>query len=158
MSKSMEIKPLLKGRVLAIDYGTKRTGLAASDELQQIALPLDTVATSELLPYLQKYALLNPIAAFVVGKPSTLMGEASAIAPHLKGFKRKLAGMFPNTAIYEVDERFTSSMAMQSMFQSGATKKQRADKGLVDKIAATIILQSFIEQRANFRVVDEFGG
>jgi putative Holliday junction resolvase len=152
----MENAALIKGKIIAIDYGTKRTGLAATDELQLIALPLETVNTSELLAYIQRYSLSNPIAAFVVGKPSTLTGEASIIAPHIRGFKRKLTLAFPQNPIFEVDERFTSSMAMQSMFQSGATKKQRADKSLVDKIAATLILQSFLEQRSHFRVIEEF--
>jgi putative Holliday junction resolvase len=135
------------GRLLAIDYGTKRTGLAVTDPLRIIATPLDTVASAELLTYLKTYLQREPVDEFIVGMPKTLMNEDSSIAPLVRKFVEELSKIFPDKKINLADERFTSSMAMRAMIDGGMKKKDRQVKGNVDKISATIILQSFLESR-----------
>ena len=132
------------GRVLAIDYGLKRTGIAVTDPLRIIATPLDTVATHTLLSFLTAYSQREPVDEFVIGMPRTLKNEDSAIAPQVRKFIVTLKRAFPEKPVHEVDERFTSSMAQQAMIQGGMKKKDRQIKGNVDKISATIILQSFL--------------
>lgn len=133
------------GRVLAIDYGTKRTGLAVTDSLRIIATPLETVPSTELLDYLKNYLQKETVDEFVVGMPKTLKNEDSAIAPLVRKFVEELKNTFPDKPIHLADERFTSSMAMRAMIDGGMKKKDRQVKGNVDKISATIILQSFLE-------------
>ena len=133
------------GRILAVDYGMKRTGLAVTDPLRIIATALDTVTSVELLPYLVSYAARESVDEFVVGMPKTLMNEDSAIAPQVRKFVADLGQAFPQKNIHLADERFTSSMAMRAMIEGGMKKKDRQVKGNVDKISAAIILQSFIE-------------
>jgi putative Holliday junction resolvase len=133
------------GRILAIDYGKKRTGIAVTDALRIIATPLDTVATTELIAFLKSYLLKETVDEFVVGMPKTLKNEDSEIAPLVRKFVEELKAMFPDKAIHLADERFTSSMAMRAMIEGGMKKKDRRDKANVDKISATIILQSFLE-------------
>jgi len=135
------------GRILAVDYGTKRTGLAVTDPLRIIATALETVSSTELLPYLTAYAARETVDEFVVGMPKTLKNEDSQTAPLVRQFVEKLKITFPGKAIHLVDERFTSSLARHSMLESGASKKDRRDKGNVDKISAVIILQSFMSAR-----------
>lgn len=135
------------GRVLAIDYGTKRTGIAVTDPLRIIATPLDTVASTELLTFLITYAKKETVDEFVVGMPKTLLNEDSQIAPMVRVFVEELKKAFPDKAVHLADERFTSSMAMRAMIDGGMKKKDRQVKGNVDKISATIILQSFLEAR-----------
>ncbi|HOX82187.1 MAG TPA: Holliday junction resolvase RuvX [Chryseolinea sp.] len=132
------------GRVLAIDYGLKRTGLAVTDPLRIIATALDTVATTDLLKYLIAYLQKENVDEFVVGMPKTLLNEDSQIAPQVRGFVEKLKMTFPDKPIHLADERFTSRMAMRTMIDGGMKKKDRQVKGNVDKISATIILQSFL--------------
>ena len=132
------------GRILAVDYGTKRTGLAVTDPLRIIATALDTVATTELLQYLTKYADRETVDEFVVGMPKTLKNEDSQTAPMVRAFVEKLKVAFPGKPIHLVDERFTSSLAKHSMLESGASRKDRREKGNVDKVSAVIILQSFM--------------
>lgn len=132
------------GRILAIDYGLKRTGIAVTDPLRIIATPLNTVATSALLSFLVTYAQKEAVDEFVVGMPKTLKNEDSEIVPFVKKFIEELKIKFPKKPIHLADERFTSSMAMQAMVAGGMKKKDRQVKGNVDKISATIILQSFI--------------
>jgi|SRR5688572_11282548 putative holliday junction resolvase len=134
------------GRVIAIDYGLKRTGLAVTDSLRIIATPLETVPTSGLLDYLKKYLLRESVDEFVVGMPKTLKNEDSQIAPAVRKFVEELKAVFPDRPVHLADERFTSSMAMKAMIEGGMKKKDRRVKGNVDKISATIILQSFLEQ------------
>jgi putative holliday junction resolvase len=134
------------GRVLAIDYGKKRTGLAVTDSLRIIATALETVSTTDLLNYLKNYLLREQVDEFVVGMPKTLKNEDSEIAPLVRDFVEQLKAMFPEKPIHLVDERFTSKMAMRAMIDGGMKKKDRRVKGNVDKISATIILQSFMEQ------------
>lgn len=132
------------GRILAIDYGTKRTGIAVTDPMRIIATPLETVLTTTLLSFLKAYAQREAVDEFVIGMPKTLKNEDSQIAPEVRKFVVALKSAFPEKAVHEVDERFTSSMAQQAMIDGGMKKKDRQVKGNADKISATIILQSFM--------------
>jgi len=132
-------------RWLAIDYGTKRTGLAVTDPSRIIATGLETVETVKLLPYLKAYFEKEPVEQVIIGMPKQNSGEDSNNAQHVRGFIRKFKTMFPALAIQTVDERFSSVLAKQTMLASGIGKSKRADKALVDKISATILLQDFME-------------
>lgn len=132
------------GRILAIDYGKKRTGLAVTDPLRIIATALETVLTNELLSFLKTYIQKETVDEFVIGMPKTLRNEDSEIAPLIRKFVEELKVNFPGKPVHEVDERFTSSMAQRAMIEGGMKKKERQEKGNVDKISATIILQSFL--------------
>ena len=133
------------GRILAIDYGKKRTGIAVTDPLRIIATPLDTVLTAELQNFLMAYLKRENVDEFVVGMPKTLMNEDSEIAPLVRQFVTRLKQLFPDKVIHLADERFTSSIARRAMIDGGMKKKDRQVKGNVDKISATIILQSFMD-------------
>ncbi len=133
------------GRTLAIDYGKKRTGLAVTDPLGIIATPLDTVNSSELLSFLKLYCQKETVDQFVVGMPKTLSNEDSEIAPLVRRFIEELKKAFPEKPTHLADERFTTSIALRAMVDGGMKKKDRQVKGNVDKISATIILQSFID-------------
>ncbi|MDQ2656984.1 MAG: Holliday junction resolvase RuvX [Bacteroidota bacterium] len=135
------------GRVLAIDYGLKRTGLAVTDPLQIIATPLETVPTHNLLTYLKEYCQREPVDAFVIGMPKNLRNEDSEIAPVVRKFVIVLESAFSDKPVHQVDERFTSSIAQRAMIEGGMKKKDRQVKGNVDKISATLILQTFLERR-----------
>ena len=135
------------GRVIAIDYGLKRVGVAVTDPLRIIATPLDTVPTPEIFTYLQRYLQRETVDEFVVGMPKTLMNEDSAIAPAVRKFVVQLEKLFPDKPIHLADERFTSSMAKQTLIDSGTKKKDRQNKENLDKISATIILQSFLNTK-----------
>lgn len=132
------------GRILAIDYGLKRTGIAVSDPLRIIATPLETVPSEDLINFLTRYSQRETVDEFVVGMPKTLMNEDSQIAPFVRKFVDELKKTFPNKTVHLADERFTSSMAQRAMIEGGMKKKDRQVKGNVDKISATIILQSFM--------------
>jgi putative holliday junction resolvase len=134
------------GRVLAIDYGTKRTGIAVTDVLRIIATPLETVLSKDLIEFLKSYCQREPVDEFVVGMPKTLKNEDSEIAPLVRKFVEQLKIAFPEKPVHLADERFTSSMAMRAMIDGGMKKKDRRIKGNVDKISATIILQSFLDR------------
>ena len=134
-------------RLLAIDYGAKRTGIAVTDPLQIIATALDTVRTHDLLEFLKKYAQGEVIETFIVGMPKRLDNTESDNAPRVVAFIKLLKKSFPDTPIQTHDERFTSSMALQSMIAGGSKKSDRRDKGNIDKISATIILQSYMESK-----------
>jgi putative holliday junction resolvase len=135
------------GRILAIDYGTSRTGLAVTDPLRIIATALDTVSSNELLAYLKNYTLKETVDEFVVGMPRTLKNEDSATAPRVREFIVKLKEAFPGKPVHEADERFTSSIAQRAMIEGGMKKKDRQVKGNVDKVSAVLILQAFMESR-----------
>jgi putative holliday junction resolvase len=139
------------GRLLAIDYGQKRTGLAVSDELQIIATGLATVLSKDLMVYLKEYVSHNPIEAFVVGEPKQMNNTASESARYIEPFIRRLKIEFPVTPVERMDERFTSMMATQAIREAGAKKKDRQNKSLVDKVSAVIILQSYIEKKTSAR-------
>ncbi|MEM1405186.1 MAG: Holliday junction resolvase RuvX [Bacteroidota bacterium] len=134
------------GRILALDYGSKRTGIAVSDPLKMIANPLSTVDTNELIPFLTRYFQQEEVETVVVGIPVDLMSRETHGTKGAENMVKKIKGQFPHIAVVTMDERFTSKMAFDSMMASGISKKKRADKALVDKLSATIILQSFMEQ------------
>ena len=131
-------------RILAIDFGKKRTGIAVTDELQIIASGLTTVATEELILFLKAYIKKEQVALFVVGKPKQLDNTASESEALIIPFLKKLKQQIPTIPVFRVDERFTSKMAFQTMIDGGLKKKQRRNKALVDEISATIILQSYL--------------
>lgn len=131
-------------RLLAIDYGTKRTGIAITDELQIIASGLTTVDTKNLLPFLKEYISKENVELFVVGEPKQMNNEVSESEVSILEFIIKLSNTIPTIPIVRVDERFTSKMAFQTMIDSGLKKNQRRNKALVDEISATIILQSYM--------------
>lgn len=131
-------------RILAIDYGAKRTGLAVTDPSKIIASALETVPTDKLLEYLKKYTQTEAVEAFVVGMPKNLDGTATDGTAYVERFVIELKNSFPETPIHLHDERFTSKMAMQTMIAGGMKKKDRQVKGNIDKISAVIILQSFM--------------
>ena len=132
------------GRILAVDFGSKRTGIAVTDELQLIASGLTTVATSELLPFLENYFSEENVELVLVGEPKKMDNSASENEVEIQKFLIKFAEKFPQKELKRVDERFTSKMAFQTMIDSGLKKKQRKNKALVDEISATIILQSYL--------------
>ncbi|MCB0382362.1 MAG: Holliday junction resolvase RuvX [Psychroserpens sp.] len=132
------------GRILAIDYGTKRTGLAVTDPMQIIASGLTTVDTKELIQYLKTYTTEEDVEKFVVGEPKQMNNTVSESEVHILKFLEILVKEFPNIPVVRVDERFTSKMAFQTMIDSGLKKKQRQNKALVDEISATLILQSYL--------------
>ncbi|GLB50240.1 Holliday junction resolvase RuvX [Neptunitalea lumnitzerae] len=132
-------------RILAIDYGTKRTGLAVTDELQIIASGLTTVDTPKLLLFLKDYCEKENVATIVVGEPKQMNNEASESEVHIQAFLKKLSETIPHIPVERVDERFTSKIAFQSMITGGLKKKQRANKALIDEISATIILQTYLD-------------
>lgn len=134
----------IMGRILAIDYGVKRSGIAITDELQIIASGLTTIATKDLLPFLKTYILKEQVELFVIGEPKQMNYEVSESEVFIKGFIDKLTKAIPNIPIKRVDERFTSKMAFQTMIDSGLSKNQRKNKALVDEISATLILQSYL--------------
>jgi putative holliday junction resolvase len=135
------------GRVLAIDYGKKRTGLAVTDPLRIIATALETVPTSNLLTFLKTYLQKEPVDEFIIGMPKTLLNEDSETAPLVRKFVEVLKKNFPDKPVRLADERFTSMLAKRAMIDGGMKKKDRRVKGNVDKISATIILQSFLNQK-----------
>ena len=131
-------------RILSIDYGTKRTGLAVTDPLKLIASGLTTVDTPQLLPFLEKYTAEEAVEAFVRGWPKRLNNEDSAVEADIQQLLTKLKERFPTIKIHRYDERFTSKIAFQTMIDSGLKKKQRQNKALIDEISATLILQDFL--------------
>jgi putative Holliday junction resolvase len=131
-------------RILALDFGTKRTGIAVTDELQIIASGLTTVHTKELLSFLKNYFSSEQVELVVIGEPKQMNSEISESEAAIQSFMRKFTIAFPKMPMQRVDERFTSKMAFQTMIDSGLNKKQRQNKALVDEISATIILQSYL--------------
>lgn len=131
-------------RILALDFGHKRTGIAVTDELQIIASGLTTVSTSDLLKFLEDYFSKENVELVLVGEPKQMDNTASQSEVSIQEFLKKFTEKFPAKKVERVDERFTSKMAFQSMIDSGLKKKQRQNKALVDEISATIILQSYL--------------
>lgn len=132
------------GRILAIDYGSKRSGIAVTDESKIIASGLTTVNTKELLAWLQDYCVNEEVDLIIIGEPKRLHGEPSAIEEEIKIFITQLKEQLQAVEIKRMDERFTSKMAFDVMLTSGLSKKKRRDKKLVDQISATIILQDYL--------------
>lgn len=133
-------------RILAIDYGAKRTGIAVTDPLKIIASALETVPTDKVIEFLKKYTQTEVVEAFVVGMPVNLDGSDTDGTIYVKKFIDELKSVFPEIPIHLQDERFTSKMAVSAMIAGGMKKKDRQIKGNIDKISATIILQSFMEK------------
>jgi putative Holliday junction resolvase len=135
-------------RILAIDLGTKRTGLAVTDPLKILANPLETIETGQLMTYLKSYCAKEEVETIVVGLPIRLNGQDNEMTPKVMKLKEELEKAFPDLKIALVDERFTSKMAMQSMIAMGSKKKDRKEKaGNLDKVSAAIILQSYLERQ-----------
>lgn len=134
------------GRILAIDYGLKRTGIAVTDPLRIIATALETVETKNVLDFLTGYFAREPVDEIVLGLPRTLKNEDSETAPAVRAFAEAFKQKFPDKAVHFVDERFTSSIAKQTMIDGGMKKKDRRDKSNVDKISAVLILQTFLQK------------
>lgn len=135
------------GRILAIDYGSKRVGIAVTDELQLIANPLTTVHAKDIFNFLHAYISHEPVDCFVVGEPRQMNNTPSQSVLFIDPFVKRLRKEFPDMKVERVDERFTSLMATNSIRESGVNRKRRQDKALVDTVSATLILQSYLEGR-----------
>lgn len=135
------------GQILAIDYGKVRTGIAVTDDMQIIASGLTTVETPKLTDFLKTYFQENQVDEIVVGLPTDLKGNMSDIETEIQKFILAFEKEFPEKKINRLDERFTSKMASFFISQSGKNKKQRQEKGLIDKVSATILLQNFLDQK-----------
>lgn len=135
------------GRVVALDYGHKRTGIAVTDPLKLIASGLTTVATNDLIMFLKQYSSQEPIDLFVVGEPKQMNNTPSESEGYIQSFLKLLTAEFPSVPIRRIDERFTSKMALRAMIDGGISKIKRQNKGLVDEISATLILQSYLNQK-----------
>lgn len=140
-------KNLKLARIIALDYGRKRTGIAVTDELQLIASGLTTVLTHELLDYLKKFVSEERVELFIVGEPKQMNNTPSEAEVFIAPFLNRLKKVFPEIPIQRQDERFTSKMAFQTMIDSGLKKKQRRNKALIDEISATIILQTYLNRK-----------
>lgn len=132
-------------RLLAIDFGTKRTGIAITDEMQIIASGLTTVSTKDLISFLKDYFAKEDVELIVIGEPKQKDGTHSDVEVCIKNFILKLLKTFPTLRIERMDERFTSKIALKTMIESGLSKKKRQNKSLVDEISATIILQDYLK-------------
>jgi putative Holliday junction resolvase len=137
------------GRIVALDYGRKRTGIAATDPLQMIANSLTTVSSSEVISFLLSYSGREKVDSFVVGYPRQMNNTPSESVKYIDPFITLLKKTFPDKKVFLMDERFTSKIAVQTMVAGGVKKKDRQNKALIDAISATIILQSFLEMKSN---------
>lgn len=135
------------GRIISLDYGVKRTGIAVTDSLQLIASGLKTVETSALLQFLKDYCKTETVDVIVVGLPKQMNNQLSESEALIKPFVKILKSSFPLICIEREDERFTSKIALQSMIDGGSTKKQRRNKATIDQISATLILQSYLNRK-----------
>ena len=138
------------GRILAIDFGVKRTGLAVSDPLRIIAGALETVDTKQLESYIKQYCSQNDVSTIVVGKPSQMNGTPSETMRYIEPLVGRLRHAYPDKEVVLYDERYTSVLAQRTIRESGIGKMARRDKALVDKVAASIILQSYMECLSGF--------
>ena len=135
------------GQILAVDFGKKRCGLAATDDLRIIASGLDTVETTALMEFLRNYFDENSVDEVVIGLPTDLKGNMSEVEQDIQKFIEEFKSEFPEVSVVRFDERFTSKIASYFISQSGKNKKQRQEKGLIDKVSATLILQQYLEQK-----------
>jgi putative Holliday junction resolvase len=140
----MQTNPM-EGRYMAFDYGTKRIGLAVTDPFRIIATGLETLHPNYILSFLSQYTKTETVSLFIVGMPLQMDNSPSEITPHVEGFVKLLKKNFPNTPLVRMDERFTSKMAHRIIQESGLKKKSRQNKETIDKISATLILQSYLE-------------
>jgi putative Holliday junction resolvase len=134
-------------RILSIDYGQKRTGIAVTDDFQIIASGLTTIPSATAIDFLKDYFSKEKVEAVLIGEPKQMNGQPSESASIIKGFVTHFANHFPDMKVIRVDERFTSKMAFQTMIDSGLNKKQRQNKGLIDEISATIMLQDYLSRK-----------
>ncbi len=134
-------------RILAIDFGQKRTGIAVTDEMQIIASGLTTINSVEIFEFLKNYFLTEKVEKIIVGEPKQMDGTPSKSTSIIEKFVEKFKIIFPEMSIESVDERFTSKMAFQSMIDGGLSRKKRQNKALIDEISATILLQSYLERK-----------
>lgn len=135
------------GRIMAIDYGRKRCGIAVTDEKRIIAFPLDTVQTHLLPEFLSKYFSNNDVDIVVLGKPVDMHGKVSESERYIKPFINRFSKMFPMVKLDRFDERFTSKMALQAMIDAGSKKSDRREKGNIDKVSAAIILRDYLQYK-----------
>ena len=135
------------GKALGIDFGTKRTGIAITDAMQIIATGLTTVSTNLLDDFIANLVQKESIECFVVGDPKNLDGSSTDSTGHVNGFVKRLQKTYPRIPVHQIDERFTSKIAKQSILASGIKKKGRQNKELVDEVSATIILQNYLDYR-----------
>ncbi len=134
-------------RILAIDYGQKRTGIAVTDDLQIIGSGLTTIPSETVIAFLKDYFAKENVAKVLIGEPKQMNGQPSESAPIIEAFVVKFKNAFPDMPLERVDERFTSKMAFQTMIDSGLKKKQRQNKALIDEISATIMLQDYLSRK-----------
>lgn len=134
-------------RILSIDYGLKRTGIAVTDELEIIASGLTTIPSETAISFLTTYFSKEQVSEVLIGEPKQMNGEPSESTAIIEEFVKKFSKAFPEMKIIRVDERFTSKMAFQTMIDSGLNKKKRQDKALVDEISATIMLQDYLTRK-----------
>ena len=134
-------------RILSIDYGQKRTGIAVTDEMQIIASGLTTIPSATAIPFLKEYFSKEKVEAVLIGEPKQMNGQPSESASIIKGFVTHFSNHFPDIPVIRMDERFTSKMAFQTMIDSGFSKKKRQDKALIDEISATIMLQDYLARK-----------
>ena len=132
-------------RIISIDVGTKRTGIAVTDEMQTIAFPLETIPTTQVMLFLQKYIATEKVSKIIVGYPLDIFNKATDATPFVEKFIIQLKNKFPNLPILKVDEKFSSKNAVKEMVTMGMKKKQRQKKENIDLIAATIILQNYLQ-------------
>ena len=136
-------------RIVGIDYGRARVGVAVSDPLRIFASPVETVPSAKIIEYLKKYALSETVERFVVGWPLNMNGAPAQAAPDVEAFLKQLRKAFPDVPVSLEDERFTSVLAHRAMIDGGMKKSDRRDKNSVDKISAAIILQSYLDRKSN---------
>jgi putative Holliday junction resolvase len=132
-------------RLLAIDFGTKRCGIAVSDPMQLIATGLTTVHSKDILAWLADYTKREPVETFIVGEPKRLNGQPTDATQHVEAFVKHLRRQFPQIPVQRIDERFTSKMAFQSLIHSGLGRKDRQNKALIDEVSAVILLQNYMD-------------
>lgn len=137
------------GRILAIDFGLKRTGLAVTDPLQMFAQPMDTIPTGEIISFIENYSKKEKLSEIVVGYPLTLKNELNEIWNFIEIKIREIQSQFPHIEVFVLDERFTSSIAQHAIAVSGLGKEKRKDKNLIDKISAAVLLNNYLELRKN---------
>lgn len=135
------------GRIMSVDYGRKRSGIAVTDPLKIIANGLTTVESHRIIPFITSYIESQAVELFVVGWPKNMANEPSDAAVYVQAFVKALRKAFPSIPIHLEDERFTSRLAFDAMIQGGLKKKARQDKSMVDKVSATIILQSYLDSK-----------
>ncbi|UUC45255.1 Holliday junction resolvase RuvX [Flavobacterium cerinum] len=134
-------------RIIAIDYGQKRTGIAVTDELQIIASGLTAIPSEEVIPFLKDYFAKEEVIKVLIGEPLQMNGQPSESTPVIEAFVTRFKTAFPDMKMERVDERFTSKMAFQTMIDSGLKKKQRQNKALIDEISATIMLRDYLSRK-----------